>query len=87
MIKEAIIRYDSIRKEGRLLVSVHDEVNVSAPKRALKAELLLLREAMESLGTGGSNRWGTDKRYDLPMLSDAKMGPRWGELTKVEEQR
>ncbi len=85
--KEALIRYHDVRKDGRFMVTVHDEINISAPKGAMKRELLLLREAMESLGAGGSDRWGAEKRYDLPMLSDAKMGPRWGELTKVEERR
>lgn len=83
--KEALIRYNEIRKHGRLLVTVYDEINVSAPKKAMKEELLLLREAMESVGAWGSKRWGADRRFDVPMLSDAKMGPNWGDIEKFKE--
>jgi DNA polymerase-1 len=66
--KEAIIRYDAARKAGRLLVTVHDEVNVSAPVGAAKEESEVLRAAMESL------------EFDVPMLTEPKSGPSWGEL-------
>lgn len=75
--KEAVIRYHAMpNREGRFLVTVYDEVNGSAPrgKPALR-ELLRFREAMESV------------EFDLPMLSSAKLGRSWGELTKVEEPR
>jgi DNA polymerase I-like protein with 3'-5' exonuclease and polymerase domains len=73
--KEAIIRYDEIRKDGRFLVTVHDECNISAPKKAIKQEMLVLRKAMESV------------EFDVPMISDAKYGPTWGDLKKLEEKR
>lgn len=82
--KESIIRYHDIRKEGRWLLAVHDENNISVPKKAMKAELLRLREAMASLGTHAPNRWG-GKVFDLPMLSEPKVGPTWGDLTKFKE--
>ena len=72
--KEAIIRYDAVRQESRFLVTVHDEINISAPAKAIKKEMALLREAMQSV------------EFDVPMLSDGKTGPRWSSLTKFEEK-
>ena len=66
--KQALINYDSVRKESRFLVTVHDEINISALKKAAKQELELLRQAMEAV------------EFSVPMLSDAKMGPTWGQL-------
>ena len=73
--KEAIIRYDAEPREARFLVTVHDEINASSPKGALRKEMSTLRRVMESI------------EFDIPMLSDAKVGPSWGELTKYEEKR
>ena len=73
--KEALIRYDSMDKESRFLVTVYDEINVSAPKGAIKQEMAKLREAMESI------------ELDVPMLSDGKVGPCWGELEKYKEAK
>ena len=71
--KTAVIAYNEIKKDGRFLVTVHDEINLSAPPRAVKSEMKLLREAMGSV------------QFDVPMISDGKVGPRWGDLTKYEE--
>lgn len=71
--KEALIRYDDVRKDGRFLVTVHDEINISAAAKAMKSEMKLLREAMASI------------EVDVFMLSDAKVGPSWGELKKFDE--
>jgi len=71
--KEAIIRYNDVRKNGRFLVTVHDEINISAPQKAMKQELLILRDVMRSV------------EFDVPMISDAKMGRTWGTLEKVKE--
>jgi DNA polymerase I-like protein with 3'-5' exonuclease and polymerase domains len=68
MMKEALIRYDDIKKDGRMVVTVYDEANISAPAKALKAECALLRQAMESM------------ECDVPMLTDTEVGPSWGEL-------
>jgi DNA polymerase-1 len=68
--KQAVINYDKIRKNGRFMVTVHDEINLSCPPRAAKAEMKLLAEAMESV------------KFDVPMLSDGKMGQSWGSLEK-----
>lgn len=71
--KQAVINYHHIKKEGRFLVTVHDEINISAPKKAHKAEMALLREAMESV------------KFDVPMISDGKTGPNWASLTSFKE--
>lgn len=71
--KEAIIRYHSVKHEARFLVTVHDEINVSSPKSAVKEEMRILREVMQSV------------EFDVPMLSDGKTGKSWGALTKFKE--
>lgn len=68
--KEAIIRYHDLKKESRMLVTVHDEINISAPEKCWQKEDGYLREAMESI------------EFDVPMLTDHKIGPNWGELEK-----
>lgn len=71
--KEALIRYDDAKKHGRFLVTVHDEINLSAPTKAVDSEMKILREVMQSV------------EFDVPMLSDGKTGDRWGSLTKYKE--
>lgn len=66
--KEAVIRYHETSRDGRFLVTVYDECNASAPTKAAKREMMLLKAAMESV------------EFDLPMLTDGKMGPNWGSL-------
>lgn len=74
--KEAIIRYDSVKKrESRFLVTVYDEINISAPKNRVKEEMKILKDAMESI------------ELDVPMISDGKIGKSWGDLTKYKETR
>lgn len=68
--KEAIIRYDAARQHGRLLVTVHDEINISVPKKHMKTEMKILKDVMESIP------------FDVPMLTDGKTGPSWGHLTE-----
>lgn len=71
--KEALIRYDDVKKEARFMVTVHDECNASAPKKRYKEELIILRDVMESI------------EFDVKMVTDAKAGPTWGALKKVDE--
>ena len=74
--KEALIRYDSIdHSDARFVVTVHDEINISAPKKAFKHEMLKLRECMMSV------------EFDLPMLSDAEFGPSWGNMAALKEPK
>jgi len=68
--KEALIRWSGTKHKARLLVTVHDEINISAPAGEEKWESEVLREVMEGI------------EFDVPMLTDAKTGPSWGELTK-----
>lgn len=72
--KEAVIRYHDVKKDGRFLVMVHDEINISAPKSKYKQEAQILREAMASV------------EFDVPMLSDSKFGPNWGALKPIGEK-
>ena len=72
--KQAIINYDKIKKEGIFLCSVHDENNISAPKKAMKAELRILGEAM------------ADVEFDVQMLSEPYMGSSWGKVEKYKEK-
>lgn len=68
--KEALIRYDSAKKEGRFLVTVYDELDFDAPKKAFKAEMKIVKDVMEGI------------EFDIPLLSDGAFGPNWSELTK-----
>lgn len=64
--KEATIRYHQVARDGHFDVTVYDEINCSMFD--VKAEMRRLREAMESV------------EFDVKLLSDAKVGPSWGEL-------
>lgn len=69
--KEALIRYYSAKKEGRLLAQVHDEILICAPKKAWKAEAKILKECMEGLELG------------VPLLVEGEHGFRWGSLEAI----
>lgn len=66
--KRALIAYNKTKRDGRFLVTVHDEMNISAPRGAMKGEMKILKEAMEAV------------EFDVPMLSDGKVGVSWGKL-------
>lgn len=70
--KEAWLRYHETKREGRLLLTVHDQILVSCPKKAWKSEMKILREAMEGI------------ELDAPLTSDGEFGYRWTELEKCE---
>ena len=63
--KEAMIRYAATRSESRLLLNVHDELVINAPKRVWKREMAALKEAMNGI------------ELDVPMLSEGEVGYRW----------
>jgi DNA polymerase-1 len=71
--KQAVINYDAICRDGRFMVQVHDEVNISVPKKAAKQELKILGEAMAAVA------------FDLPMTSTPKLGPNWAAIKEYEE--
>ena len=73
--KQAIINYSKLKQHGRFILTVHDEINISVPRKHLKSELKLLKEAMETVA------------FDLPMLTDAKAGKNWASLETVKEKR
>jgi DNA polymerase I-like protein with 3'-5' exonuclease and polymerase domains len=73
--KEVLIRYDEHpKREGRMLVAVHDEANISVLQKRMKPEMQVLREVIQSV------------EFDVPMLSDGETGPNWGSLVKFEEK-
>lgn len=68
--KEALLRYiEHPKRQGRFLITVYDEINVSAED--WKHEVEVLRESMESV------------EFDLPMLTDAKVGENWADVEGV----
>lgn len=71
--KESIIRYEDVRKHSRFMLSVYDENDICAPKKAIKAEMLSLREVMMSI------------ELDAPLLSDGEVGPTLGDLEDLKE--
>jgi DNA polymerase I-like protein with 3'-5' exonuclease and polymerase domains len=67
LLKMWIIAYDSHpKKRGRLLCTVHDEINVSAPHQLAKQENKILQEVMEGI------------KLDVPWKSDGDERVNWG---------
>ena len=58
----------------RFLLTVYDEINISAPRDRAKESMAFLREMMD------------DVELDCPMRSSGKVGERWGELQKVQDE-
>lgn len=74
--KEAIIRYHDVKDDdARMLIFIHDEINVEAPPKLVDKEDKKLKECIETL------------EFDVPMLTDRKLGGvnvPWGSIKKVE---
>lgn len=68
--KTAILNYERSKRDGRTMITVHDEILVSAPPRAVRSEMRILREAMEAV------------ELDLPLPSDGSTGPTFGRLER-----
>jgi DNA polymerase I-like protein with 3'-5' exonuclease and polymerase domains len=67
--KETLVDwYYNYRRSSRLLVTVYDEINISAPAADASYEMLNLRDVMHK------------SRSRVPMRSKGKMGPSWGAL-------
>jgi DNA polymerase-1 len=64
--KQAIINYDSYKKDGRFLLSVHDEINISGGG---VEEMRILNDCM------------LDIALDVRLCSDGFTGPSYGKLT------
>lgn len=71
--KESIIRANDVLTDSRFILSVYDENDIEAPAKALKKEMLKLREAMMSI------------EIDVPLLSDGEYGPNLGDLEDLKE--
>lgn len=70
--KQAVINYHNHPKRtARFLLTVHDELNASSPKREAKRELEVMREAMSDINT------------DIEMKSDPCYGPNWGDVAEI----
>lgn len=79
--KEAVIRYwalkakDPAAKEDRLLLTVHDEILLSAPRKRAKQAMELLRKAMEGID------------FEVPMLSEGDWSATcWSELIPYDKK-
>jgi DNA polymerase-1 len=72
--KEAIIRWHQTKAKnlGVFIATVHDEINIGAPKDDWARAMGELKKAMESI------------EFDVKMLSDGYKGPSWGHLTKLK---
>lgn len=88
--KEAWIRYDAERKDGRVLLTVHDELDFSVPQKALKSEMRILQNCMGSVGVGIGEQFDAEaeSRFTVPMLSDGAVGVvNWGYLAKWDDEK
>lgn len=78
--KEAIIRFDDRRRElgkleWKLILTVHDQLTASVPKRDRDAAMKLLRECMESV------------EFDVPMLSEGAVSDtNWNDLIDYDKK-
>lgn len=72
LTKQSIIEYARAGRPTRFLVTVYDEINVSAPIGSWQEEMVVLKDTM------------CKPRLRCPMLSDGKYGPRWGDLEKCD---
>jgi DNA polymerase I len=73
--KESISEWETSRKWYDIfLATVHDELNISAPKEHAKESMAVLKEAMNK------------DRLDVPMLSEGFMGENWHDLEEYEDE-
>lgn len=71
LTKQALIDWHNACGGGaRFLVTVYDELNISAPIGDAARQMRILKECME------------ERRLSVTMLSDGKHGPSWGNLQK-----
>lgn len=67
--KQSIIDWADTRSwEATFLATVHDEVNISAPKESWREHMGVLRDAMNK------------DRFDAPFKSEGFVGPNWEEI-------
>lgn len=73
--KQAIIDWYPGRGGSRLLVQVYDEIDLSAPIETAPRDMAWLKEVMEA------------PRLSVPMLSDPKHGPTWGDAERCPPEK
>lgn len=66
--KECICEWDDARGDSIFLATVHDEINISAPKESWQVAMTQLRQVMEK------------DRFDVPFKSEGFVGPNWADL-------
>jgi len=74
--KEAIIRYHAAKHpDSKIVLNVHDQVTASIPKKILKSEMEVMRNALESI------------EFDVPMLSEGAISDtNWDELIDYDKK-
>lgn len=72
LTKEACVEWYEDSPAARFLVTVYDEINISAPIDKAVEEMARLKHFMEK------------PRLDVPMLSSPKHGPTWGDAKKCK---
>lgn len=74
--KEAIIKFDEVRDPTwRLILNVHDQLTILAPKKDKVKAMEVLRECMESV------------EFDVPMLSEGSYSlTNWEDLTDYDKK-
>jgi DNA polymerase I-like protein with 3'-5' exonuclease and polymerase domains len=74
--KQAIIRYHAAKHpEAKIILNVHDQITVSVPKKIMKTEMEVLRQAMEGV------------EFDVPILSEGSISfTNWDELQDYDKK-
>jgi DNA polymerase I-like protein with 3'-5' exonuclease and polymerase domains len=74
--KEAIIRFHARKKaDWYIMLNVHDQITVSAPRAQAKEAMRVLKECMESV------------EFDVPMLSEGSVSDtNWDELKDTDKK-
>lgn len=74
--KEALIRYHAAKHpSARIVLIVHDQITVSVPKKIMKTEMEVLRQAMEGV------------EFDVPILSEGSISStNWAELQDYDKK-
>jgi DNA polymerase I-like protein with 3'-5' exonuclease and polymerase domains len=75
--KECLIQWHGHPKRtpgSRFLVTIYDELDLTAAKEHAKHEMAILKEVME------------EPRLDIQMLTTGKYGPSWGSLVKGDPE-
>lgn len=71
LTKQSLIDWHSAKgRTARFLVTVYDEINITAPPQCAERDMALLRDVME------------EPRLTVPMRSSGKRGATWGDLVK-----